>query len=295
MGNKPTGALESIISPYRELGAYEAMWLEPGATFKRIADKFRSRPGAVPSDFVPNGEGERCARLAVSVLHGSGVRPFSVRVHGAGDYPPALRDARHPVEILYTQGAWDLAYSPSVAVVGTRKPSAEGIRRTQKLVRLLVEHKFTVVSGLAEGIDTVAHTTAIAAGGCTLAVIGTPLSTFYPRSNETLQRRIGRDFLLVSQVPICRYGQQDYRANRGFFPERNVTMSALTQATVIIEAGETSGTLTQARAALHQKRKLFILDSCFANPAITWPCKLADQGAIRVRDFDDILSRLQKA
>ena len=76
--------------------------------------------------------------------------------------------------------------------------------------------------------------------------------------------------------------------NRLFFPERNVTMSALTEATVIVEAGETSGTLIQARAALHQGRKLLILESCFQNRALTWPERFEKKGAIRVRDYDDI-------
>ena len=95
-------------------------------------------------------------------------------------------------------------------------------------------------------------------------------------------------WLLISQVPIRRYEKQDYRCNRLFFPERNVTMSALTTATMIVEAGETSGTLIQARAALQQGRKLFILDSCFKNKGLTWPHSFASKGAIRVTDYDDI-------
>jgi DNA processing protein len=77
-----------------------------------------------------------------------------------------------------------------------------------------------------------------------------------------------------------------------FFPERNVTMSALTEGTVIVEAGETSGTLTQARAAMHQGRKLFILDSCFTNPDITWPERFHKDGAVRVRSTEDIWAAL---
>ena len=111
---------------------------------------------------------------------------------------------------------------------------------------------FTVVSGLAKGIDTIAYRTAIESGGRTIAVIGTPLSSSYPKDNRDLQRKIADEFLLISQVPIHRYSTQDWRLNRLFFPERNVTMSALTLGTVIIEAGETSGTLVQARAAMRQ-------------------------------------------
>ena len=77
-----------------------------------------------------------------------------------------------------------------------------------------------------------------------------------------------------------------------FFPERNVTMSALTEATIIVEAGETSGSLIQARAALHQNRKLFILNSCFQNPKLTWPAKFAKMGAIRVSEYEDIKRHL---
>ena len=86
---------------------------------------------------------------------------------------------------------------------------------------------------------------------------------------------------------------QDFRSNRIFFPERNVTMSALTEATIIVEASDTSGTLIQARAALAQGRKLFILDSCFHNSSISWPAKYEAQGAIRVRDYDDIRKHLR--
>jgi DNA processing protein len=171
--------------------------------------------------------------------------------------------------------------------------SEEGAARTRKLVKLLVENDFTIVSGLAHGVDTIAHQTAIAAGGRTIAVIGTPISEVYPKENASLQRQIASEFLLVSQVPVLRYKAQRPNVNRFFFPERNKTMSALTQATVIVEASETSGTLIQARAALDQGRMLFILESNFKNPAITWPEKFEKLGAIRVRDFEDILTAFQ--
>jgi DNA processing protein len=108
-------------------------------------------------------------------------------------------------------------------------------------VKELVRDNFTVVSGLAAGIDTVAHTTAIDTGGRTIAVLGTPLTRVYPAANRDLQNRIAREHLVISQVPVRRYERQTPKVNRFFFPERNITMSALTEATVIIEAGETSG------------------------------------------------------
>jgi DNA processing protein len=281
------------ISPRRELGAYEALWLEQGATFKTLADRFAKDPTALPSDFVARAAAEACADETLARLKAAGVHQFGVRIHHAGDYPQKLRDARHPVEMLYYQGAWELTETRGVAIVGSRKASPEGVQRAQQLARALVKRNITVVSGLADGIDTAAHTAALEQPeGRTIAVIGTPLGVVYPRFNADLQARIARDHLLISQVPVLRYARQGVPQNRLFFPERNVTMSALTEATIIVEAGETSGTLTQARAALHQGRKLFILESCFQNSDITWPARFAAEGAVRVREYDDLWNAL---
>ena len=179
--------------------------------------------------------------------------------------------------------------------MGTRRPSREGLARTRRLVRELVNEDFTIVAGLAAGVDRMAHETAIAEKGRTFAVLGTPLSHIYPKENTDLQRQLAEDFLVVSQVPVKRYESHDYRWNRSFFPERNVTMSALTEATIIVEAGETSGTLRQAQAAILQNRKLFILDSCFQNPQLTWPAVYEARGAIRVKEYDDIRQHLAES
>jgi DNA processing protein len=287
-----TLASQRSVSPIVEMGAYETLWLEESATFKTIADRFRGEPGSIPSDFVEHDVAMRNAQRALDILDRRSVGQFGVRVHGAGEYPEKLRDANHPVELLYYQGWWNLVESRSVAVVGTRKPSKQGHQRTAQLVRHLVHDEFTVVSGLARGIDTEALTTAIKSHGQVIAVIGTPLTEHYPPENADLQDRIAREFLLISQVPVIRYSRQKPPQNRLFFPERNITMSALTEATIIVEAGETSGTLTQARAAIHQGRKLFILDSCFLDPSLTWPARFERLGAIRVRKYEDIRSNL---
>ena len=212
-----TGFQGRAISPFQEMGAYEAMWCRRGTTFNTLSKQFAEHPGSLPSSFVSHEEAQDCGAFVFNSFEGAGIR-FGVRVHGTGEYPVKLRDAAHPVEVLYYEGWWDLVASRSVAVVGTRKPSEEGLRRTRKLVKLLVEDDFTVVSGLAAGVDTMAHQTAMEEGGRTVAVIGTPLSHTYPRENDELQRRIARDFLVVSQVPLKRYESQDYRSNRNFFP-----------------------------------------------------------------------------
>lgn len=282
------GPVVAPISPRRELGAYEALWLQQGATFKTLAEKFAADPSALPSDFVGKEEASACADEVMKRLKAAGVHQFGVRINHAGDYPKKLRDARHPVELLYYQGSWELTEKRCVAVVGSRQATEMGMRRAAQIARELVNRDFTVVSGLAKGIDTAAHTAAIEASGRTIAVIGTPLGVSYPRENADLQALLAKDYLLISQVPVLRYQRQAVPQNRLFFPERNVTMSALTEGTVIVEAGETSGTLTQARAALHQGRKLFILESCFQRSDITWPARFAAEGAVRVRDIEDI-------
>jgi DNA processing protein len=282
------------VSPMLEMGAYEWLWQQngdPKPSFKRLAEMFRQH--LWPSQLVGEDDAWECARAVLKRFTERGVHSFSVRMPGTSDYPRGLLDAENPLQFLYYQGNWDLVHAPKrVAIVGTREPSDDGLRRTAKLTSLLVKNGFTIVSGLAKGVDTMAHKTAIECGGDTIAVIGTPIDQAYPKENLELQQQIARDHLLVSQVPVLVYARRPPSVNRMFFPERNITMSALTHATVIIEAGETSGTLIQARAAFKQKRKLFILDNNFQNPKLTWPKRFEEQGAVRVRDFDDILNNI---
>ena len=244
-GSKPAPSRRSakwvLMKPCGPIGA---------TTFKSLSEQFARYPGSVPSDFVPRQEAYTCAAFVKQRFETAAITRFGICVHGAGEYPEKLQDAAHPVALLYYQGWLDLVASGSVAVVGSRKPSRDGLGRTRRLVRELVNDDFTVVSGLAAGIERAAHETAMERNGRTIAVIGTPLSQVYPKEHTTLQRRIAQQFLLVSPVPVKRYESQTYRGNRLFFRERNVVMSALTEATIIVEAGETSGTLIQARAAL---------------------------------------------
>jgi len=275
------------------MGAYEALWAKPETTFASLAARFRASHDLLPSDLVEEYEAKYFSDVAVKMLRDSGVKQFGIRIHRAGEYPMKLRDAEDPVELLYYRGRWDLVETRSVAVVGTRKPSTLAIARTFQLGRDLVKDGFTIVSGLARGIDSAAHRAAIELGGRTIAVIGTPLTHVYPKENRELQDQIAAEFLLITQVPIYRYSKQDYRRNRLFFPERNKTMSALTEATVIVEAGQTSGTLIQARAALRQGRKLLILENCFRNSSLTWPHEFESMGAIRVKEYADIRDHLK--
>lgn len=277
------------LSSYREFLAYEALWKHPESSFKSIAKALQNSPFA-STLITATHEIENCEIRLLPIIEN--LNNFGIRIFGDGEFPERLNDARYPLRIFYYQGDWQLTYLPSVAVVGTRQPSAEGIRITKSLVKKLVRDGIVISSGLAKGIDTVAHTTAIENNGSTIAVIGTPLNQCYPPENQALQKIIAKNHLLISQIPFLRYADQDYRKNRFFFPERNITMSALTNATIIVEAGETSGTLIQARAALQQGRKVFILDNNFHNPFLTWPKKYEEKGAIRISNYNELKKHL---
>lgn len=278
------------ISQLREAAAYEALWCRENVklTFKKLAQLFSEQENSLPSSFVQEDELIQFMKRLKNRLDSiKDIKP-QIIVSKTFDYPDKLKDAIEPVELLYYTGNINYLNTRGVAIVGTRHPSENGLRRARNLVKLLIKDNFTIYSGLAEGIDTMAHQSALRYSGRTVAVIGTPINEYYPKNNKELQLKIAKEHLLISQVPFFKYEMQDYRMNRLFFPERNKTMSALAEATIIIEAGDTSGSLIQAKAALQQRRKLFILQSCFENPSIKWPEKFEKIGAIRVRTYDDI-------
>ncbi len=196
-------------------------------------------------------------------------------------------EEKNAPKTLYFQGNRELlSHGPRVSVVGSRKASAEGLKRARSLSRALVDHGVVVVSGLAEGIDTAAHTSALEAGGETVAVIGTPLDTYYPKENQALQQRMEREQLVITQFPI---GSAVTQKN---FPIRNRTMALLTDATVIVEAGEKSGTVHQGWEALRLGRQLFLLESVAKDSTLSWPAKMIHYGAhVLSRDnLDEMLS-----
>lgn len=163
--------------------------------------------------------------------------------------------------------------SRRVSVVGMRKPSPDGNARARDFAFALVRRQIVLVSGLAEGIDTIAHRTAMEGGGRTIAVLGTTLEDAFPASNRELQERIMREHLAVTQFAP---GTPSRRTN---FPQRNRTMALLTDATVIVEAGESSGTLHQGWEALRLGRPLFLMESLTKDERLTWPAEMVRYGA----------------
>ena len=181
-----------------------------GCIFRSIAARFAADPSALPSDFVSRTNAKKCADDVIRILKDAGIHRFGVRIHHAGDYPISLRDARHPIELLYYQGAWELTEKRCVAVVGSRKASEDGVRRAQRLARELAERKFAVVSGLAT-IDTAAHTAALDEGGVTIAVIGTPLGTYTRRKTERFRTGLQAIFCSSRRFRYCAIAIKPFR------------------------------------------------------------------------------------
>ncbi len=188
----------------------------------------------------------------------------------------ALNDVEQknaPARLFFSGDLSLLKRGRRISIVGSRAASEEGLRRASFLARTLVAHDVIVVSGLAAGIDTAAHRATIEAGGRTVAVLGTPLSDVYPRENAALQTLIMSEHLAISQFP------PSYKTQPKNFPQRNRTMALLTDATVIVEAGEKSGTLHQGWEALRLGRALFLMESVAGDPKLTWPRKFIEYGA----------------
>jgi DNA processing protein len=188
---------------------------------------------------------------------------------------------------LFVAGDTTLLNKRCVAVIGARKASDLGKRRAYQFGRQLADRDVVVVSGLAAGIDTEALTGAIEAGGRVVAVIGTPLDQAYPAANRDLQEAIYRDHLLVSQF---RSGARVYPSN---FPQRNRTMAALSDASVVMEASDTSGSLHQAAECQRLGRWLGIAKNVIENPALKWPAKfLTYQRCVQLATTDQFLTKV---
>jgi DNA processing protein len=176
--------------------------------------------------------------------------------------------------------------SPRSAVIGSRKASSEGLKAASDIARTLAGHGVIVVSGLAKGIDTSAHQAAIKEGGCTIAVLGTPLNRVYPKENYQLQEAIMRHHLVISQFPI------GYPIQPKNFVLRNRTMALISNASIIVEAGDASGSLHQGWEALRLGRPLFIWCSTMNDSSLSWPKKMAMYGAMELTDPEEVLDVL---
>lgn len=201
------------------------------------------------------------------------------------DYPAHLLTIHQRPPFLFRRGHLKEDDTYSVAVVGTRKPTDAGLRRARQIATGLARQGTTVVSGLAEGIDTAAHTAAMETGGRTVAVIGSGILRYYPPANRELQDQIGREHLVLSQF------WPDGAPTRHTFPMRNAVMSGYAAATVVVEASYRSGARMQARLALEHGRPVFLLNSLMDHD---WAQDYVGRGAHVVSDADGVLRVLEE-
>jgi DNA processing protein len=217
----------------------------------------------------------------IGVWEAEGIRVITVL---DPEYPANLRTIHNRPPLLFVRGRLTVDDAVSVAVVGTRRATDEGLRTARSMTAALGRSGYTIVSGLAAGIDASAHETALRNHMRTIAVIGTGLRRAYPKENKDLQDQIAAAGAVVSQF------WPDAPPSSSHFPMRNVVMSGLALATVVIEAGNTSGARMQARFALGHGRPVFLMRSLLQHE---WAERYAERpGAYVVDDADDVAERL---
>ena len=201
-------------------------------------------------------------------------------------YPERLRAIADPPPLLYVKGALTAADVKAVAVVGSRSASDYGRRVARDLARGLAEVGFTVVSGMARGIDGIAHETALNAGGRTVAVLGSGVERPYPPEHDKLYQRIGDNGAVLGELPI---GTKPMAFN---FPARNRLISGLSLGVVVVEATEKSGSLITASLAVEQGREVFAVPGEVGSSRSRGAHRLIRQGAKLVESVDDILEEI---
>jgi DNA processing protein len=206
---------------------------------------------------------------------------------GDGDYPAVLLQTPDPPLLLYTQGRVGLLNRRSLAIVGSRNASAQGVDNARSFGSHLSQQGWTIVSGLAFGIDGAAHEGGLAGAGSTVAVVCTGLDTVYPARHRTLAQRIAAEGVLVSEYAP---GTPPLAQN---FPQRNRIIAGLARGTLVVEAALKSGSLNTARQASEYGREVFAVPGSIHSPLSRGCHALIRQGAKLVESADDILEELQ--
>ncbi|MDP4097553.1 DNA-processing protein DprA [Paenibacillus sp. P96] len=199
------------------------------------------------------------------------------------DYPILMKETPDPAWVLYFLGDRSLLDSVSVAMVGTRVPTAYGRKMAETLAAELSANGYTIVSGMARGIDSICHEAVLRCGGSTLAVLGTAIDVAYPLENTSLYKEIVRRGLVISEYP------PGTKSHPGLFPQRNRIIAGLTRGTLVVEADIRSGSLITADAALESGRDVFAVPGPVTSPKSRGTLNLIKQGAKLVTEASDIM------
>ncbi|MBI5633013.1 MAG: DNA-protecting protein DprA [Nitrospirae bacterium] len=213
-------------------------------------------------------------------------RGLSAVCYGDADYPAALKEIPDAPVVLYMKGTYQPEDRYGIAVVGSRKYSPYGEAVTQKISGELASAGLTVISGMARGIDTFAHRSALTSGGRTIAVLGSGLDVLYPAENKGLMEKIAASGCVMTEFPL---GTEPNREN---FPRRNRLISGLSMGVLVIEAAEGSGSLITASIALEQNREVFAVPGNITSGNSAGTNMLIRQGARMVTRADDIIEEL---
>jgi len=258
-------------SPDRALGASVSELTHiDGIGFKIAEQIARTR-----NEFDTTAELELAERLGIWIIHLEDNR-----------YPPLLKQIYDPPPLLYIKGNLTEADSLAVAIVGSRRCSLYGQEQASRLAHFLSSAGFTIVSGMARGIDTAAHQGALSAGGRTIAVQGCGLASIFPPENKKLFEFIAESGACISELPLR------YEPLAENFPPRNRIIAGLTLGTIVVEAGLNSGALITARAALDNNREVMAVPGKIDSPLSKGTHKLIKQGAKLVESVEDIMETL---
>ncbi len=240
-----------------------------------IGFKTAERIAATRGKFDTATELELAEKLGVWIIHLQDPR-----------YPTVLEQIYDPPPVLYIKGSLGREDTLSVAIVGSRRCSIYGQEQASRLAHLLAAAGFTIVSGLARGIDTAAHQGALAAEGRTIAVQGCGLANIFPPENEKLFELISHSGACISELPLR------YEPLRENFPPRNRIIAGLSLGTIVIEAGLRSGALITAQTALESNREVMAVPGKVDSPLSKGPHQLIKQGAKLVESVEDVMEAL---
>ncbi|NLE09715.1 MAG: DNA-protecting protein DprA [Dehalococcoidales bacterium] len=216
-------------------------------------------------------------------LNKSGVQAFSYKEDG---YPLKLKEVYDYPAVIYVKGTFMPEDEYGISVVGARKATPYGRQVTEEITTDLARAGITVISGLARGIDTIAHKSALAAGGRTIAVFGCGPDIVYPPENTELAKRIGENGVIVSEYPLGTRPRPEY------FPRRNRIMSGMSLGVLVVEAGESSGAMITANMALEHNREVFAVPGSIFSPVSKGTNRLIQEGAKLVTGYRDICEEL---
>lgn len=225
-------------------------------------------------------------RKLLNILKNENIQVIALRDER---YPKLLKEIFDPPALLYVKGELKSRDEYAIAIVGTRKFSPYGKRVTVEITKELAQNKLTVISGLALGIDAIAHHACLEAGGRTIAVLGTGLdkASIYPSSNSSLANKIiDMDGAIISEFPLF---TQPFRSN---FPQRNRIISGLSLGTLVVEAANRSGALITAFSSLEQNREVFAVPGSIYSETSVGPNKLIKQGAKPITKAKEIMETL---